>query len=892
MKGHDEILVPDDTPAALTRVQAALTEAIAAAGAAHGVKEALHAILQRLCRYGSWPIGHALAFRDGAADVSLWQVTTGMRADELVAASETLDFAHAADPFVSQALRTGEPCWIADLRTVEKLPRAAALRAAGLRCGLAVPLSADGEPVALLEFFAADVRAPDRWLLRALPSVTPWLARVVARASATQDLHEGAQQMRRVVDHVPAMIAYFDTDLRCRYANRRYCEFYGIDAERVQGMTLCEIMGGDLDGVVRNVLAQVITGKPVTARRAQPGGATGVTHIEIRCVPDLTRDEGLRGFYALLFDVSEQVHAEAALRANEERLRAILDNEPAWVTLVAADGRLLEINRAGLELLQVRSLQEAQAYGLEHFVLEPHREGFRALLARTLAGERCMREYEIAGARGTRRWVETHTALMPCQGAEPPAILAVTRDITERKAAEARITRLTYYDPITGLPNRASLQLRLEEALQHAAGKRGRVAVLALQLDRFVEINNELGGAAGEALLQEAAARLLAATSGADLVSRLEGGEFVVLLAAVGSEEQATGMAERLLASLSRPFIFGGQEVFVSPSVGLSLSPEGGVSAQSLIETAEIALSRAQRDGGQTFRRYEPGGPSPRGQRLSLEARLRRALKHEGFVLHYQPRACLATSAITGVEALLRLQDTDGQPIGPDRFIALAEETGLILPIGEWVLHTACAQAAAWRAAGHPIRVAVNLSVRQFRQPDLASRVAAAAAANGLPMDQLELEITETAAMSHPEQAITVLRQLRELGVALAVDDFGTGYSSLSYLQRLPIQRVKIDRAFVRDLTQEGRGVAIARVILALARTLDLRTTAEGVETGAQRDFLAAHGCEEYQGYLLSAPLPAPQLTAWLAAARDRETPVVPDNCPKAVRPLRLSHMA
>ncbi|HXF45540.1 MAG TPA: PAS domain S-box protein, partial [Burkholderiaceae bacterium] len=323
-----------------------LSELAAAAGEASSPKDALAACVRRLCAYGGWQVGHAITLHRGSGDLSLWHVADGMQADEFIAACETLDYAAAEDDFVGRALQSQAPRWIEDLQKIERSRRAAAMRAAGLRCGLAVPVAVRGETVGLFEFFAVERREPDRLLLEAMPAVTAQLARAIERAAALEQVRAGERQMRLIADYVPAMIAYFDTELRCRYANRRYCEFHGVDPQRALGMTLREITGEEIYGLVRHTVAQVIGGKQITTRRAHPGGKDGVTHVEIRCVPDMSRDDGLRGFYALMFDVSEQVRVETALRANEARLRAILDNEPACVKLVAADGTLLEINRA------------------------------------------------------------------------------------------------------------------------------------------------------------------------------------------------------------------------------------------------------------------------------------------------------------------------------------------------------------------------------------------------------------------------------------------------------------------------------------------------------------------------------------------------------------------
>jgi diguanylate cyclase (GGDEF)-like protein/PAS domain S-box-containing protein len=443
------------------------------------------------------------------------------------------------------------------------------------------------------------------------------------------------------------------------------------------------------------------------------------------------------------------------------------------------------------------------------------------------------------------------------------------RDITKRKQAEERLHYLANFDPLTGLPNRTLFSDRLSQALQRALRHKRSVAVLFLDLDRFKNINDTLGHAFGDLVLKNVSERLAACIREGDTVARLGGDEFVLILDNLAQEEDTRLIAQKVLSTLSSPFSVEGHEFFITTSIGIALYPNDGNTYESLIKNADTAMYRAKEKGKNNYQHYSPALNAKISERLAMETHLRRALERNEFELHYQPLVAPAWGRVIGVEALLRWKRPGVGMIPPSDFIPLAEETGLILPIGEWVLQTACAQNRAWQSAGlPPIRVAVNLSGGQFQQQHLVEDIAAILHETGLSPEYLELELTESIIMKSTEATVTTLRRMAELGIRISVDDFGTGYSSLSYLKRFPVSTLKIDRTFVGDLTTDPDDKAIVKAIITLAHSLKLGVVAEGVETREQLQFLQSLQCDYVQGELFSKPVPADKVAPLFAQQR------------------------
>ncbi len=438
--------------------------------------------------------------------------------------------------------------------------------------------------------------------------------------------------------------------------------------------------------------------------------------------------------------------------------------------------------------------------------------------------------------------------------------IGIFSDISHNKQIEQQLQRMAFYDELTGLPNRTLCKDRLNQEIKVAHRREEQLAVLFLDLDHFKYVNDTLGHSSGDLLLLEAARRIQRCVRESDTIARLGGDEFMVLLTGVVSIEMVERVAVAIIQALSEKIVLQGQEVTIGVSIGISLYPDNGGTYDELTKNADVAMYRAKEAGRNTFMFFTRELQEIMVARLTLERELRRAIQREDFELYYQPKVDLRSGQIVGMEALLRWQHEAGHMVMPAEFIPLAEETGLILPLGEWVLRQACRQAVVWRQAGHlALRMAVNLSAKQFDQADIATLIESILDETGLPPEALELEVTESMVMKDADRAVVTLRRLRALGVHIAVDDFGTGYSSLSYLKKLPLQTLKIDRSFVRDLGHDSDDEAIVSAIISMAGTMEMRVVAEGVETVEQLEFLRRDGCDEAQGFLFSRPVPADQ---------------------------------
>jgi diguanylate cyclase (GGDEF)-like protein len=432
------------------------------------------------------------------------------------------------------------------------------------------------------------------------------------------------------------------------------------------------------------------------------------------------------------------------------------------------------------------------------------------------------------------------------------------RDIEERKQVERSIRHMAHHDSLTQLPNRALFRDRLTHAMAQADRYQQKLAIMFLDLDRFKAINDTLGHSVGDQLLRIAGERLRTCVRDCDTVARLGGDEFTVIVEDVADSQTAAVVAQKIIDTFAQPFNLHGHEVFVTTSIGITVYPDDGEQVDSLLRNADTAMYRAKGCGRNNYQFYVADMNARARERLMLENALRRALVRDEFALYYQPRVDIYSGRVIGAEALLRWRHPDMGMIPPSEFVPILEETGMIIPVGEWALREACRQNRVWQELGlAPVRVAVNLSARQFVQKDLAGMVEQALGDSGLSSAYLELEITEELLLEHSHANTETLNKLRDLGVHISIDDFGTGYSSLSYLKRLPINTLKIDKSFVRDITRDSDGAAIASAIIAMARSLRLNVLAEGVETDEQLSFLRAQGCNEIQGYSFSQPLSA-----------------------------------
>jgi diguanylate cyclase (GGDEF)-like protein len=448
--------------------------------------------------------------------------------------------------------------------------------------------------------------------------------------------------------------------------------------------------------------------------------------------------------------------------------------------------------------------------------------------------------------------------------------VAIHEDVTERHRTEARIAHMARHDALTDLPNRIELEDRIQAALLRTQ-KGEQAAILSLDLDRFKQVNDTLGHPIGDALLKLVAERLRHVVREEDTVARMGGDEFAIVQLGAFQPGGATNLAQRLIDAISAPYEIDGQQIVIGTSVGIAVAPTDGDAAPALLKSADVALYRAKTDGRGRYRFFEPGMDAAMQSRRTLELDLRAALVNGEFELHYQPVVSIATQQVTGFEALLRWRHPERGLVSPGNFIPLAEEIGLIGPIGEWALRQACGDAATWP---DDITVAVNLSPAQFKSARLSESVMLALASSGLSPHRLELEITEGVLLVEHETTLAVLHQLRTLGVRIAMDDFGTGYSSLSYLRSFPFDKIKIDRSFIQNMAQDESSSAIVRAVVGLSATLGMATTAEGVETAEQLDGVRAEGCTEVQGFYFSAAKPASEVAAMIGGRRTLDAAV------------------
>lgn len=563
----------------------------------------------------------------------------------------------------------------------------------------------------------------------------------------------------------------------------------------------------------------------------------------------------------LIHDVTSRKEAEQGLREAERRYRGLFDNALEGIFRTTMEGRYLGANPALANIYGFDSPDELiatlQNIGSQLYVDPERREEFMRII--TSRGSVSGFESQVYRKNGEVIWISENARVIVEDDGRLQGYEGTVEDITDRKLYQSRIEQQANFDPLTGLANRSLLQDRLKQAILTAANYNTRLAVAFVDLDRFKFINDSLGHHVGDELLKTMAARLNACVQERDTVARLGGDEFVLLLNSSGSADEVRAVLERMLAAVTQPWMTEHGEYQITCSIGVALYPEDGADAQTLLKHADSAMYRAKDSGRSNFQFFTRELNTLMTERLELEGKLRRALERDQFQLHFQPRVDLASGRILGAEALIRWYIPGEPPIFPERFISLAEETGLITPIGKWVLHSACAQNKAWQLAGlPPIVVSVNVSARQFRSNNFVRSVAETLNETGLHPSYLEIELTESVMHDAP-QLVSMLGELKRIGVQVAIDDFGTGYSSLSSLKRFPVDRLKVDRSFVEHLAIDPDDAAIVRTIIALGRNLGLKVVAEGVETAEQMQFLREHACDEVQGYYFSRPVPAQQ---------------------------------
>jgi len=665
--------------------------------------------------------------------------------------------------------------------------------------------------------------------------------------------------LRLIADSVPALMAYYDLPrLRCQFANQGYAAYNGHSTESILGLTVQEAIGDKAWQAIQPYVERCSHGERVKYTREQTLPNGEVRMIEVNLIPHFGNAGLQLGSFVLITDITERWRAEREVRQSEERMRKFTEATDEAIVF-HRDGIITDGNEA-LYRLTGFALHEVQGLSIFNFISPEWRA---TALEYTRSGREDPYEVTIRHKDGHPIPVEVVGKTMPLHHADYRIV--VVRDITARKQAQEREAFIALHDPLTQLPNRHFLMEQLSQVLSLARRRHGRVAVLFMNLDHFKTVNDSLGHHAGDQLLCNVAERLRQGVRDADVVARIGGDEFVVVLTDVQTPEDAAMVADKLLESMHGVFTVDQLPLTISPSIGISLYPDHGGSADMLLRCADAAMQHAKDSGRGNRQFYATSMEASALDVLHQERLLRDAIARNEFVLHYQPQICLADGSLQGLEALVRWRHPERGLVGPDEFITFSESRGLITPIGRWVMREACRQLKAWQDQGlAKVPVAVNLSALEFRQRDVAAEIAAVLQETGLAPQYLEIELTESVLMHQTGQTLNTLHAVKALGVGISIDDFGTGYSSLAYLKRYPIDKLKIDRSFVIDTPGSADDAAIVTAIIQMARSLQLKTVAEGVETQGQIALLKELGCDVIQGFVVSVPMDETIAREWL----------------------------
>lgn len=831
-------------------------------------------------------------FATAAVIIADWKTTwvifkavAGKFATQLSGSRISLDEGTAeGQGLVGTAFRTFKPCisndFLADDRT---RPWHDEARKSGCAAGAAVPLMQDGRAIGILLFYSGQKNVFDDEVIKLIERVARNLTFALdnfgheaERKVIEEALQASEARYRNILETMEH--AYCEIDIKGRHIffNSAYAELTGYPAAELKAMTYADYQTADMARKCLLVFNEVY--RSGVSKKNQEWGFLHQdgSALLLEGTIQLLKDEQGNpvGFGSVVRDITARRKAELALRESEARFRALTNLSSDWYweqdaefRITRMDSRHTRLNKRGHPLLGKRiweagfEIQTAGGWDAHRELLTNHLPYRDAVMHRqnrdgdsyfvSLSGEPVFDSDGVfTGYRG------------------------VSREVTAQKIAEKRIEYLATHDGLTGLPNRLMFSQLLNVLIPTATRCDRPFAVLFIDLDRFKVINDTLGHEAGDRLLKEVTIRFKQALRASDVIARLGGDEFVVLIQEIANREQAAIVARKLLSAALKPMELFGQECRVTASIGISVYPDDGEDEQALMKNADIAMYHAKEEGKNNFQFYSTDIKSQSLERMILESNLRHAMERNELTVHYQAKVDLRNDMITGVEALLRWNNPTLGAVSPVQFIPIAEETGLIIPIGLWVLRTSCAQNVAWQQQGlPPICVAVNLSVRQFADDKLLENIVTVLNETGMAPHLLELEITEGMVVVNPERAIALLTAIKALGVRLAIDDFGTGYSSLGQLKNFPIDTLKVDRSFIRDLATNSEDKAITRAIIAMAKTLSLTVVAEGVETVEQETFLREQACDQMQGFYFSKPIAGDAFGALLRDHIPRQMP-------------------
>jgi diguanylate cyclase (GGDEF)-like protein/PAS domain S-box-containing protein len=675
------------------------------------------------------------------------------------------------------------------------------------------------------------------------------------------ELDAARSQLLDLIENSPSAVTLKDIAGRFVFVNRRFEEIFGVGKDEVVGKCAADIL-------------------PYLTRRRWTGGADR-TETATEYEESIALNDGTRTFLTSCFtlpssdcvgciqtDITERRTLEQRLQLDQK----IIENSAEAVVVTDAEALILDVNAA---YTAITGYEREEVLGKNPRINKSghHGKEFYAEMWRQLI-ENGSWSGEILDRRKNGEIFEKWLTISAIRDSSNVTVnyVGIFNDITEKRNVERKLKNLLFYDPLTKLPNRTLFQERLEQAMLASQNHDIPLALFCIDLDRFKDVNDTLGHKAGDELLVQAAKRIRGGVRKSDMVARLCGDEFTVILSEIKFRESVGHLARRLIHLLQQPFHISGEEVFINASIGISLYPDDGMETEALIRNADTAMHFAKKREHGSYQHFRSQMNERLMQRLNLEKHLHHALEHGQFALYYQPKYSLAEERIVGAEALIRWLHPEEGVISPAEFIPIAEESGLISKLGEWCLQTACRQAKEWQVQGlGPLRMAVNLSSRQLKGRELLTVLRTVLAETGLAPALLELEITESAVMEDPELAVELLEEIRRSGIRIAIDDFGTGYSSLAYLKKFPVNTLKIDQSFVADLTKDSDDAAIVESIIQMAHNLNLEVVAEGVETEEQLAFFRAKKCHEVQGYYFSKPLPPEQFAALFRRPKQKE---------------------
>jgi len=676
------------------------------------------------------------------------------------------------------------------------------------------------------------------------------------------------EQFYAFFQHGGAGMYSYDTTGHILNANPAFCSMIGYSEQELKTMTILDITLPQERNETLNRLAQFRKklNEPYNFEKTYLGknGSTCIGHFTGKWI---VNDDDSIYAVALVQDITEHKNADQAVLKEREFLQTVIDGVADPIMAISTDHHVILANRAAREAFPERTLQPGPTlcYQLSHGSDSPCTDNnHKCPLSQVLkTGKEAREIHEHLRAGREKRTYEIKASPLYNEDHSICGIIETSRDLTDILNSEAELNEktqhlhfVTTHDQLTHLPNKELFFDRLQRATFKTLRSTLFTALLFIDLDRFKHINDSLGHEIGDQLLQEVAKRLSTSVRKTDTLARMGGDEFLIIIEEIKELSHVSTVAKNFMETIRPPYTIDGHELFITPSMGISIAPTDALHPKELLAFAEIAMYQAKGLGGNKYQFYTAEMNSRAKKRIELESYLRKAVNQNQFTLYYQPQFDIQTGNLVGCEALLRWQHPEMGTILPHDFIPLAEETGVIIEIGEWVLQDACRQNKKWQQAGHsPIRMAVNISARQFREPGFLEMIERVVQTTALSPEWLELEITESILMKDIDSAINILKCLKEKGIHLAIDDFGTGYSSLSYLKRFPLSRLKIDRSFIRDITTDGNDASITKAVIALAHSMNLKVVAEGIETQEQLLFLKEKGCEVGQGYLYSPPV-------------------------------------